>query len=58
MLSYAPRLLAQGSPLARHLLLCAVDRLTALFPDQEAQLSVLRSELTWQAVIGPVGGAS
>jgi len=58
MLGYAPLLLALGSPLSRHLLLHAVDRLTALFPDQEAHLSVLRGELTWQAVIGPVGGAS
>ena len=58
MLGYAPLLLAQGSPLSRHLLLHVVDRLTALFPDQEAHLSVLRGELAWQAVIGPVGGAS
>jgi len=58
MLGYAPLLLALGSPLARHLLLHVVDRLTALFPDQEAHLSVLRGELAWQAVIGPLGGAS
>jgi len=58
MLGYAPLLLAQGSPLSRHLLLHVVDRLTALFPDQEAHLSVLRGELAWQAIIGPVGGAS
>jgi len=58
MLGYAPLLLAQGSPLSRHLLLHVVDRLMALFPDQEAHLSVLRGELAWQAVIGPVGGAS
>lgn len=58
MLGYAPLLLALGSPLSRHLLLYVVDRLTALFPDQEAHLSVLRGELAWQAIIGPVGGAS
>ena len=58
MLGYAPLLLALGSPLARHLLLHIVDRLTALFPDQEAHLSVLRGELAWQAMVGPVGGAS
>jgi hypothetical protein len=58
MLGYAPLLLALGSPLARHLLLHVVDRLTALFPDQEAHLSVLRGELAWQAIVGPVGGAS
>lgn len=54
---YAPLLLSLGSPLARHLLLNVVDRLTILFPDQAAHLSVLRGELTWQTVIGPVGGA-
>ena len=57
-LGYAPLLLTLGSSLARHLLLRVVDRLTTLFPDQVAYLSVLRGELAWQAVIGPVGGAS
>jgi hypothetical protein len=57
-LGYAPLLLALGSPLVRHLLLRVVDQLAALFPDQVAHLSVLRGELAWQAVIGPVGGAS
>jgi hypothetical protein len=55
-IGYAPLLLNLGSPLARHLLLNVVDRLTILFPDQAAPLSVLRSELAWQTVIGPVGG--
>ena len=57
-LGYAPLLLGMGSPLARHLLLHVVDHLTALFPDQSAHLSVLRGELAWQAMVGPVGGAS
>jgi hypothetical protein len=57
-LGYAPLLLALGGPLARHLLLRVVDRLTALFPDQVPQLSVLRGELVWQAAIGPIGGVS
>jgi hypothetical protein len=57
-LGYAPLLLSLGSPLARYLLLHVVDRLTALFPGQEAHLSVLRGELAWQAMVGPVGGAS
>ena len=57
-LGYAPLLLTLGSPLARHLLLHVVDHLTALFPDQAAHLSVLRGELAWQAMVGPVGGAS
>jgi hypothetical protein len=56
-IGYAPLLLSLGSPLARFLLLNVVDRLVALFPDQTAHLSVLRGELVWQAVIGPVGGA-
>jgi hypothetical protein len=56
-IGYAPLLLSLGSPLARHLLLNVVDRLIALFPEQAAHLSVLRGELTWQTVIGPVGGA-
>lgn len=55
-IGYAPLLLSLSSPLARHLLLNVVDRLMALFPDQVAQLSVLRGELAWQAVMGPVGG--
>ena len=57
-LGYAPLLLSLGSPLARHLLLRVVDRLTVLFPDQTAPLSVLRGELAWQTMVGPVGGAS
>jgi hypothetical protein len=40
------------------LLLHVVDHLTALFPDQAAHLSVLRGELAWQAMVGPLGGAS
>jgi hypothetical protein len=57
-LGYAPLLLSLGSPLARQLLLHVIDRLTALFPDQTAHLSVLRGELAWQTMIGPLGGAS
>lgn len=56
-IGYAPLLLSLSTPLARHLLLNVVDRLTTLFPDQAAHLSVLRGELVWQTVIGPVGGA-
>ena len=55
-LGYVPLLLALGSPLARHLVLHVIDRLSALFPDQTARLSVLRGELAWQATIGPLGG--
>jgi hypothetical protein len=55
-LGYVPLLLSLGSPLARHLVLHVVKRLTAFFPDQVAHLSVLRGELAWQTVIGPLGG--
>jgi hypothetical protein len=55
-IGYAPLLLSLGSPLARHLLLNVVDRLAILFPEQATRLSVLRGELAWQTVIGPLGG--
>ncbi len=55
-LGYAPLLLAQGSPLARHLLLRIVERLSHLFPDQKETLSVLHHEWTWQTCIQPIGG--
>jgi hypothetical protein len=57
-LGYAPLLLSQGSPLAHPLLLHVIDRLTDLFPNQTAHLSVLRGEMAWQATIAPVGGAA
>jgi hypothetical protein len=55
-LGYVPLLLSLGSPLARHMVLHVVDRLTTLFPEQSARLAVLRGELAWQATIGPLGG--
>jgi len=55
-LGYVPLLLSLGSPLARHLVLHVVERLSALFPEQSTCLSVLRGELAWQATIGPLGG--
>ena len=57
-LGYAPLLLAQGSPLARHLLLRIVEHLSELFPDQAETLSVLHQEWAWQACIQPMGGGS
>lgn len=57
-LGYAPMLVAQGSPLARHLLLRIIDHLGALFPEEAARLSVLRAELAWQTMITPMGGVA
>jgi len=57
-LGYAPLLLAQRSPLARHLLLRIVEQLSELFPDQRETLSVLRHEWIWQVCIQPMGGGS
>ncbi len=57
-IGYAPLLLGQGSPLARHLLLCVVDRLSELFPDQAQRLAVLHHQWTWQTCIEPMGGGS
>ena len=57
-MGYAPMLVAQGSPLARHLLLRIVDHLGVLFPEEAAHLSVLRAELAWQTVITPMGGVA
>ncbi len=57
-LGYTPLLLALDSPLARHLLLQVIDQLADLFPEQSARLSVLRSEMAWQATVRTVGGRS
>lgn len=57
-LAYAPLLLGQGSPLARHLLLCIVERLSDLLPGEVERLSVLHHEWAWQTSIGPMGGGS
>ncbi|MFW6115927.1 MAG: hypothetical protein ACOC7Y_02575 [Chloroflexota bacterium] len=57
-IGYAPLLLGQGSPLARHLLLRIVERLRVLFPAQAQTLSVLAHQWTWQACIEPMGGRS
>jgi len=57
-MGYAPLLLGLGSPLARHLLLHVVERLSQLFPAQMVTLAVLRNELAWQSAIGPLGGGA
>jgi len=53
---YAPMLLTLGSPLARYLVLKVVEQLCVLVPNEAEGLSVLRGELTWRALIGPLGG--
>ena len=55
-IEYAPILLDQASPHARHLLLCIIDNLRIIFPEHEKKLSVLHQEWSWQAKIKPVGG--
>lgn len=57
-IGYAPLLLGQGSPLARHLLLRIVERLKDLFPAQAEILCVLAQQWTWQTCIEPMGGRS
>jgi hypothetical protein len=55
-IGYAPLLLSLDTPLARRLVLCVIDRLQTLFPEQTPRLDVLRGELAWQTAIGPLGG--
>ena len=43
-------------PLARYLVLKVVEQLCVLVPNEAEGLSVLRGELTWRALIGPLGG--
>lgn len=55
-LGYAPLLLAQGNPLAHHLLRGIIGRLRELFPGSASHLDVLQNELSWRAYVGPIGG--
>jgi len=52
-LAYAPLLLAQGQPLAPHLLLSVIGKLEELFPQESQRLSVLRSNLAWKSAVTP-----
>jgi len=52
-LAYAPLLLAQGQPLAPHLLLSVIGQLEELFPQESQRLSVLRSNLAWKSAVTP-----
>lgn len=50
---YVSLLMGQNNPLATPLLLDMVDRLIRLFPEQTAQLAVLRNNLAWRAIVEP-----
>ena len=54
-LGYAPLLIAQGRPLARHLLLAVIERLATLCPEAGRQLEVLRANVGWRAAVEPLG---
>ena len=54
-LHYVPLLMAQGDLLISPLLINIVDRLSALFPDQQQQLSVMRNNLAWKNIVRPAG---
>lgn len=51
---YAPLILSQNNALAMPLLINIVDRLAALFPDQQGQLRLMRNNLAWKSVVLPV----
>ena len=52
---YMPTLMQSGDPLLPSLMLNIVDRLAPLFPDQGAQLAVVRNNLAWKSVVRPAG---
>jgi len=54
-LRYMPLLISQNDPLVTQLQLNIVDRLTRLFPEQQSQLKVMRSNLAWKSIVMPVG---
>lgn len=52
-LRYVPLILSQNNPLVAPLLLSIVDRLAALFPGQQSQLSLMRNNLAWKSIVQP-----
>ena len=54
-LRYAPVLLGMNNPLVPQLLINVIDRLTGLFPDNSAQLRVMRNNLAWKSIVQPAG---
>ncbi|MCL4858462.1 MAG: hypothetical protein KJZ93_03610 [Caldilineaceae bacterium] len=54
-LRYAPILLGQNNPLVPPLMITIIDRLSALFPDHQRQLGVMRNNLAWKSIVQPAG---
>ncbi len=52
-LRYVPLLLSQNNPLVSPLLISIIDRLTALFPAQQGQLTLMRNNLAWKSIVQP-----
>lgn len=54
-LRYMPVLLSQNNPLVPPLLINVVDRLAALFPEQQDRLALMRNNLAWKSIVQPAG---
>ncbi len=54
-LHYAPLILAQRDPVIQQLMMNIVDRLAALFPDQQRRLAVMRNNLAWRSIVQSAG---
>ena len=54
-LAYLPQLLSQANPLIPHLTLNVLEQVAGCFPDQAAQLAVLRGNLAWRTQIEGAG---
>ena len=54
-LRYAATLLAHNNPLVPALLLQIIDRLGALFPQEQAILQVMRNNVAWKSIVQPAG---
>lgn len=54
-LRYAPVLLGLNNPLVPQLLMNIIDRLMALFPQQQGRLTVMRNNLAWKSIVQPAG---
>lgn len=52
-LRYVPLLINQNDPLVPPLLINIVDRLVDHFPQQQAQLMLMRNNLAWKSIVQP-----